>query len=103
MHSPLDDTVDIGNATAIFQAAHHPKSFVSLDDADHLLTRVADANYTAEIIAAWATRYLDGETPMRNAQDRGQVVAEETGGGGFQVDVRPGAVASGSRDTTGRK
>ena len=99
LHSPLDDTVDIGNATAIFQAARHPKSFVSLDDADHLLTRVADANYTAEIIAAWATRYLDRETPMRDAQDRGQGVVEETGEGDSQIEVRAGAVASGSRDT----
>lgn len=58
MHSPKDAVVEIENATAIFQAARHPKSFVSLDDADHLLTRQADARYVAEVIAAWASRYL---------------------------------------------
>jgi putative redox protein len=58
MHSPRDDTVDIDNAAKIFMAAKHPKSFVSLDDADHLLTRAADAAYAADIIAAWAPRYL---------------------------------------------
>ena len=58
MHSPRDAVVGIENAAAIFQAAHHPKSFVSLDDADHLLTRQADAQYAAEVIAAWASRYV---------------------------------------------
>lgn len=58
LHSPFDDTVDISNATCIFMAAKHPKSFVSLDDADHLLTRPQDAKYAAEVIAAWASRYL---------------------------------------------
>ena len=59
LHSPADRTVDVANATAIFMAAKHPKSFVSLDDADHLLTRAPDAQYAAEVIAAWASRYLD--------------------------------------------
>jgi putative redox protein len=58
MHSPLDDTVEISNAMQIFQAARHPKSFVSLDDADHLVTRRDDALYVAEVIAAWSERYL---------------------------------------------
>jgi putative redox protein len=58
MHSPLDDTVDIENATRILQAARHPKSFVSLDDADHLVTRRDDALYVANVIAAWSGRYL---------------------------------------------
>ena len=55
-HSPVDETVGIDNAGAIFQAARHPKSFVSLDDADHLLTRRADAEYAANVIAGWASR-----------------------------------------------
>ncbi|WP_151638444.1 alpha/beta hydrolase family protein [Noviherbaspirillum aerium] len=59
MHSPLDQTVDIGSATRIFAAAKHPKSFVSLDNADHLLTRRRDAEYVADIIAAWSSRYLN--------------------------------------------
>lgn len=58
MHSPHDDTVDIRNAMQIFQAARHPKSFVSLDDADHLLTRREDAQYVAAVIAAWSARYV---------------------------------------------
>jgi len=58
MHSPRDNIVSIDNSARIFTAAKHPKSFVSLDDADHLLTRSADAAYAAAIIAAWAPRYL---------------------------------------------
>lgn len=57
-HSPVDDIVGIENASAIFQAAKHPKSFVSLDRADHLLGRAADSEYVAAIISAWATRYI---------------------------------------------
>jgi putative redox protein len=58
MHSPRDDTVDISNALEIFTAAKHPKSFVSLDDADHLLSKREDAVYVAGLIAAWSSRYL---------------------------------------------
>jgi putative redox protein len=58
LHSPVDETVAIGNATGIFVNARHPKSFVSLDDADHLLRRRSDAVYAANIIAAWSERYL---------------------------------------------
>jgi putative redox protein len=91
MHAPLDDTVDVGNAADIFQAAKHPKSFVSLDDADHLLTRADDAAYAAEIIAAWAPRYL-GVAIARTAGQPGEVVVEETGEGNFQVEVVAGGV-----------
>ncbi|HEY6772949.1 MAG TPA: alpha/beta hydrolase [Oxalicibacterium sp.] len=58
MHAPGDDTVEVANASHIFAAARHPKSFISLDDADHLLTRREDADYVAQLIAAWAARYL---------------------------------------------
>ena len=58
LHAPTDNVVGIDNAAQIFQAAKHPKSFVSLDGADHLLTRAADADYAAGIIAAWAVRYV---------------------------------------------
>jgi alpha/beta superfamily hydrolase len=58
MHSPRDDIVDISNATRIFTAAKHPKSFISLDTADHLLSARADATYAADLIAAWVVRYL---------------------------------------------
>lgn len=58
MHAPSDTTVDISNATGIYMAAKHPKSFISLDDADHLLSRKDDAVYVANLIAAWSLRYL---------------------------------------------
>jgi uncharacterized OsmC-like protein/alpha-beta hydrolase superfamily lysophospholipase len=58
LHAPLDDTVGVDNARLLFEAARHPKSFVSLADADHLLTDEADARYAAEVVAAWADRYL---------------------------------------------
>lgn len=57
-HSPVDRIVGVDHARRIFEAAVHPKSFVSLDDADHLLTRRADAEYVATVLAAWASRYL---------------------------------------------
>jgi uncharacterized OsmC-like protein/pimeloyl-ACP methyl ester carboxylesterase len=58
MHAPLDDVVGIDNAADIFKAALHPKSFVTLSDADHLISRPEDAEYAATVIAAWASRYL---------------------------------------------
>jgi putative redox protein len=57
MHSPLDDTVDIANAMHIFTRSKHPKSFVSLDGADHLVSRKEDAAWVANLIAAWSQRY----------------------------------------------
>jgi uncharacterized protein len=59
MHAPQDDTVSMDNATRIFELAQHPKSFVSLDGVDHLITRREDAAYVAGVIAAWSGRYLD--------------------------------------------
>jgi len=59
LHSPLDQSVGIENAAKIFQAAKHPKSFVSLDQADHLLSREEDARYVGQLIANWACRYLE--------------------------------------------
>lgn len=61
LHAPTDDVVGIDNAAKIFQAAKHPKSFVSLHDADHLLTRAPDADYAAAIIAAWSARYVGAD------------------------------------------
>ena len=58
-HSPLDQTVGIDNAAQIYGAAKHPKSFVSLDKADHLLTKKNDAVYVAKVLNAWASRYVD--------------------------------------------
>jgi uncharacterized OsmC-like protein len=84
MHSPGDQSVGIENATRIFSAARHPKSFVSLDDADHLLTRKADADYVATMIAGWASRYL---APLAELSRPDDVVAEETGAGKFQLSI----------------
>ena len=69
-HSPTDAVVGIENASHIFLAAKHPKSFISLDGADHLLTRPGDASYVANVIAAWAERYLD-VAPRRQRSRRG--------------------------------
>jgi putative redox protein len=80
MHSPTDDTVGIDNATRIFVTARHPKSFVSLSGADHLLSNHRDSAYVADMIAAWATRYLDlAAEPVAETSDKPrQVVVRET-------------------------
>ncbi len=62
LHSPIDDTVGIENAASIFQSAKHPKSFISLDQADHLLSRKEDAFYAGEVIGSWAKKYLGLES-----------------------------------------
>ncbi len=81
MHSPVDEIVAIDNASEIFLAARHPKSFISLDDADHLLTRRADSQYVAVTIGAWARRYLlDGESeapPSRPRVADGELLVQE--------------------------
>ena len=66
-HSPRDTIVGIDNASRIFLAAKHPKSFISLEDADHLLTRRADARYVGAVLAAWASRYLPAQPPIAAA------------------------------------
>jgi uncharacterized OsmC-like protein/alpha-beta hydrolase superfamily lysophospholipase len=93
MHSPTDDTVGIDNATRIYLAAKHPKSFVSLAGADHLLSGRRDAAYVADVIAAWAERYLDPAAPEQLA-DLGEaprnVVVRETRNSKFQQTVTVG-------------
>ena len=56
LHAPADEVVSVNNARAIFDTARHPKSFISLDSADHLLSNQADAEYAANILAAWSSR-----------------------------------------------
>jgi putative redox protein len=70
MHAPKDRTVSIDNAQRIFAAALHPKSFVSLDDADHLLSREADSRYAGQVIAVWASRFLQFGVPEPSAGAR---------------------------------
>lgn len=91
-HSPRDDTVDIENAAQIFTAAKHPKSFVSLDHADHLLTRKSDAAYVAAVLAAWAGRYVETVVPAAEEAVNlpGTVIALDTREGKFTVDIRAG-------------
>jgi putative redox protein len=93
LHAPLDTTVGIENATAIFTAARHPKSFVALDGANHLLTRRADAEYAGLVIAGWASRYLDSSQPhdAEASPPAEGVLVKETGSGGFQQEVMAGA------------
>lgn len=90
LHSPRDTIVDIENATRIFTAAKHPKSFVSLDTADHLLTRREDAIYAAEVLAAWAARYIGNraEPQETDAELPGTVTVTETGNGKFMQEIR---------------
>jgi uncharacterized OsmC-like protein/pimeloyl-ACP methyl ester carboxylesterase len=93
MHAPTDDTVGIDNATRIFVTAKHPKSFVSLAGADHLLTDRRDAAYVAEIIAAWASRYLDpvaSEETAELGEGPRKVVVRETRNSKFQQTVSIG-------------
>lgn len=90
-HSPTDELVGIDNASHIFGAAKHPKSFVSLNGADHLLSQKSDAIYVANVIAAWAERYLDKPEVMTEAEvDAGLVLVRETHGGKFQQEILTG-------------
>lgn len=86
-HAPRDSIVGIDNAALIFAAAKHPKSFVSLDDADHLLTNRADAVYVADVLAAWAGRYIRGgktaEAAASESSSEGTVMVSEAGTGRY--------------------
>lgn len=76
-HSPVDQLVNVAEAAKIYQAAKHPKSFISLENADHLLTKEADADYVALTLTAWASRYLDLTSPRLQSQDRPRVMPGE--------------------------
>ena len=82
MHAPLDAVVGIDNASKIFLAAKHPKSFVSLDDADHLLSNASVAAYAARVIVAWASKYLPA--PPLDANVETGVLIRETMQGKYQ-------------------
>ena len=90
MHAPRDEVVGIDNATEIFVAARHPKSFVSLDNADHLLTQPEDAAYAARVIAAWASGYLDAGKETEPSAEADHVEVVETGLGKFQAMIASG-------------
>lgn len=89
MHSPQDSTVKVKNAEEIYVAAHHPKSFVSLDGADHLLSRKEDSIYAGEIIAGWAKRYV--EVPEQDIlKSKHQVAVSLDADDGFTTQMKVG-------------
>jgi uncharacterized OsmC-like protein/alpha-beta hydrolase superfamily lysophospholipase len=90
-HSPTDAIVGIDNASHIFVAAKHPKSFVSLDGADHLLSRKDDDAYVADVIAAWAERYIERPPSVQEAKsEAGVVTVRETRAAKYQQEVMSG-------------
>jgi putative redox protein len=90
LHAPLDMIVELDNASQLFAAAKHPKSFVSLDKADHLLTNETDSRYAGGVIAAWAARYIpQTEDPALAPIPEGSVLAR-TEIGGFRTDIQAG-------------
>lgn len=93
MHSPRDEIVSIDNATGLFLAAKHPKSFVSLDPAGHMLNKRPDTDYVADVIAGWSRRYLDNDEPDAAPAPSDVVRVSETGEAGpyqnsVQIDGR---------------
>ncbi|OAD41833.1 osmotically inducible protein C [Hydrogenophaga crassostreae] len=100
LHAPLDQTVGVDNARRIFETAVHPKSFVALDGADHLLNNAQDAQFAASLIAAWSRRYLPSEVPQparlpesestSTVAGEGVVVVSERGTGRFTQVVSAG-------------
>ena len=99
LHAPLDTFVSVDNASQIFMAAKHPKSFVTLDDADHLITRAEDADYAAEVIAAWSGKYLDLRAPAPPVGvPEGITRVSEADPNGFRQDVQAGLVHHATAD-----
>jgi uncharacterized OsmC-like protein/alpha/beta superfamily hydrolase len=91
VHSVFDETVSIDHAAEIFTAAKHPKSFLSLDKADHMLTAPADSRYVADVVASWASRYLPAAGAPLEFEN--EVVVQETGEGIFTQRIQAGAHA----------
>ena len=105
MHAPLDNVVEVDNASALFVAAKHPKSFVSLDNADHLLSQETDSRYAGHVLAAWASRYLPEVVASEALRANDGEVVARTRLGGFRTDVRLGdhhLVADEPRSVGGR-
>jgi len=96
-HGPRDQQVNVENAATIFTAARHPKSFISLDDADHLLTRKEDAAYVADVLSAWVQRYIPQLDTKNNGLGEGDVFVTENELGKFaqtiSVSGRHGLIA----------
>ena len=91
LHAPMDQTVGVENATQIFSHAKHPKSFITLCDADHLITRPQDAEYAADVIAAWSSKYLDLKPPAPPiGAPEGVLRVREADPDGFLQDINLG-------------
>ena len=91
LHAPMDTTVGVENATQIFIHAKHPKSFITLCDADHLITREEDAEYAADVIAAWSSKYLDLKPPAPPiGAPEGVLRVREADADGFLQDIHLG-------------
>lgn len=88
MHSPTDSTVGIGNAAKMYSAAHHPKSFITLDDADHLLSKKEDSLYAGSMIAAWVSKYI--EVPEKNELKGPSNIISKTGNENFTTELKAG-------------
>ncbi len=88
LHSPQDSVVGIENAAKIYHAAYHPKSFVSLDGADHMLTNKVDATYTGDLIARWVSRYI--EFPKKELLKTDRSVVARLGPVGYTAEIRAG-------------
>ena len=92
LHSPVDKMVGIDNAAQIYQAARHPKSFISLDTADHMLGQPADAEYAGSIIGGWAARYIDVREKTVNRPPAGEHrVVTRIGKTGYRTEISAGS------------
>ncbi len=90
MHSPIDKIVGIENAAMIYRAAKHPKSYVSLDQADHLLTKRSDSHFAAKVISAWAVRCIGDAPEIKTAGGDDALVVQTSPDGLFAHDIRVG-------------
>jgi len=90
LHSPQDDTVGIKNAEEIYMAARHPKSFISLDGADHLLSKKEDSIYVGNVIAGWANRYLESEKETSTLKTKHQVAVSLNALDRFSTQMKVG-------------
>jgi len=98
LHSPVDATVPITEAERIYKAARHPKSFISLDKANHLLTNKRDAEYVAGLIASWAGRFLEDRSDFIDSQAATASVVETAASASVKTEVAKGEVKVVERD-----
>lgn len=90
IHSPQDNIVDISNARALYEAAHHPKSFISIDGADHLVSDKSDSQYVGNLIASWSARYVGDQMKSEKLVNDilGHEVRVRLSGQGYTTEVK---------------